>query len=85
MNDDTIYNKIGLRSDLGAFEREDGTNVLIVINKYGKKKEYNSNGLGGLSAKIHTINADTDQEGKVSYRNIQNGSIKNIVFTIYSF
>ncbi len=78
-DDETMFNTMGLRSDFGAFIREDGTTVLVVVNKNNVKKEYNINGLSGVSAKIHTINADTDQEAKVSYRNVIGGSIKNFI------
>lgn len=76
-DDDTLLNEMGLRGDLGAFQRPDGTTVLVVMNVTDTHKTYNLNNLGGVSAKIHTLDKDTDQVARVSYRNVTAGSIKN--------
>ncbi len=83
-DDDTLINHMGYWNDLGAFEREDGTSVVVILNKDDFPKEYNINGLGGISAKIHTIGIDTDQTPALSFRNVVNGKIKNHVCAPYT-
>ena len=83
-DDDALFNSMGLRGDIGAFERPDGTSTLVVINKHDTPKEYNINGLGGVSARVYTMTPETDQEPYLTYRNVVNGSIKNYVCDPYT-
>ncbi|MGN0180221.1 MAG: sugar-binding protein [Monoglobaceae bacterium] len=78
-DDETVRNKYDLKGDMVAFERPDGNNVIIVINESSDTKTYNINSVAGKSAKVHTITQDTDQMGKVTFRNIVNGKIKEFV------
>ena len=83
-DDDDLFNSYGLRSDLGAFIREDGTTVLEIVNEGNQRKTYNINGLGGVSAKIYTIDPKTDQDPTLSFRNVVDGSIENYVCEPYT-
>lgn len=69
---------------MAAFERKDGTYVLIVINDTADAKSYNINGISGKSADIYTISDETDQMAALSKRNVTDGSIAELAAKPYT-
>lgn len=83
-DDKEVKNDYNLAADLAAFERKDGTNVLVIINESNNIRKYNVNGVSGKSASVYTVSDSTNQMAEVYKRNVINDSIKALEVQPYT-
>ncbi len=82
-DDPTVANTLDYQADLVAFDTDKGT-VAIIINSNDYPKHYTLNNFKGNSAEISSIAEKAFYVTNTSYRNVDNGVIRNVTLPAMS-